>query len=55
MALLGFVNEGDCLVRQPEQHFLLAGRRNAAPVGPDVFGDRELIGLHDANPVPIYL
>jgi len=55
LALLELVNKGDRLVPQPEQNFLLAGSRDAAPVGPDVFGYGGMIFLHDDKPARIYL
>jgi hypothetical protein len=51
-ALFELVNDGDGLVGQPEQHFLFAGSRNAAPIGADLFGDFALVGLHD-NAIPL--
>ena len=49
MALLGLVNESDCLVRQPEQHFLLAGGRNAAPISADVLRYGAVIGFNGST------
>jgi hypothetical protein len=34
------------LARNPEQHFLFAGSRNAAPVRPDMLGDGTVIGFN---------
>jgi hypothetical protein len=45
MAFLQLVNEGDSLVWEPEQHFLLAGGGNATPVSPDMLGNSRLICL----------
>jgi hypothetical protein len=50
-ALFEFVNDGDGFIGEPEQHFLFAGSRNAAPVGADVLGDFALVRLHD-NIIP---
>jgi hypothetical protein len=50
-ALFELVNDGDGFVLQPEQHFLFARSRNAAPVGANVLGDFALVRLHD-NIIP---
>jgi len=48
-AFLEIVDHRDRLVRDPEQHFLLAGGRNAAPVRADMLGDGAVIGFNGST------
>jgi hypothetical protein len=48
-AFLEIVDHRDRLVRNPEQHFLLAGGRNAAPARADVLGDGTVIGFNGST------
>ena len=49
MALLVLVKKGDRLVGEPDQDFLLARGRDAAPVGADLLGYGRLIP-HERQP-----